>query len=267
MSADSRDWPLLAGMGSGAEKGLDAAGIRTYDEALAACAEIGSTNAASGAKYGVDDLVCFLCLSQHAEAHLQDDAPDVPQPAPPVCVSEDLGLALPQSAVIARRILVKTFARLPIVSIMASVLLELLCWLPIAEAQTLSRCSNVLHARGLHLATRIAQSSRNIADSVASLLSVGAPTGASMLQAGVSKGALLRLVGGAWDWLEKCRWVGADKHLMSLALVRLSAKYNLDDEQCNIALKLFGTAEEKPKLAQYECRLIAELWGRGEPYV
>ena len=64
---DEPDWEILAGMGSGAEAGLQAAGIDDFDGAVEACAVLGRAGAASGAKYQLDDLICFLCLSQHAQ--------------------------------------------------------------------------------------------------------------------------------------------------------------------------------------------------------
>ena len=87
------DWKILAGMGSGAEEGLEAAGIDDFDGAVKACAELQSSDAAaSGAEYKLDDLICFLCLSQHKEAVSN---PGMPAPARPVSIEEDLGLDPP----------------------------------------------------------------------------------------------------------------------------------------------------------------------------
>ncbi len=82
------DWALLVGMGSGAEKGVEAAGL-TYEDAVAACDVVSEhVWAASGASYGLDDLVCFLCLSQSREAVGSNI---LPPPAAPVTVASDLG--------------------------------------------------------------------------------------------------------------------------------------------------------------------------------
>ena len=45
-----------------AAEGLAAAGVRTYEEAVAVRDHIA---AASGAKYELDDVVCFVSLTQH----------------------------------------------------------------------------------------------------------------------------------------------------------------------------------------------------------
>ena len=42
VAIDDKDWKILAGMGSGAETGLEAAGIPNYQEAVAACATTAS---------------------------------------------------------------------------------------------------------------------------------------------------------------------------------------------------------------------------------
>ena len=86
---DEPDWGLLAGMGLGATKGLKAAGITNYAEAKDACAAVA---AATGAEYELDELVCFLCLTQHKEAAHASNLPKIP---PPVSLRDDLGLELP----------------------------------------------------------------------------------------------------------------------------------------------------------------------------
>ena len=76
-----QDWALLAGKGSGAEKGLAAAGNITYVDAVWVCDLVSKDLwAASGAEYGLDDLVCFLCLSRITEVV---ECEKLPQPAPP----------------------------------------------------------------------------------------------------------------------------------------------------------------------------------------
>ena len=91
------DWALLAGMESGAEKGVAAAENITYEEALGVCDLVSQDVwAASGAPYELGDLVCFLCLSQNAEVI---GRPKLPQPAPPVTVASDLGSILSRAQV------------------------------------------------------------------------------------------------------------------------------------------------------------------------
>ena len=68
IDVDDVDWEILAGMGSGSVGGVGDSGISNYQDAAAACSVMTAIGAASGAKYGLDDLVCFLCLSQHKEA-------------------------------------------------------------------------------------------------------------------------------------------------------------------------------------------------------
>ena len=89
-SVSDEDWELLAGMGSGAEKGVTAAGNIDYEGALKVCAVIsGDLWADSGAKYEIDDLICFLCLSQNEREVTEGGV--LPRPAPPVTVAGDLG--------------------------------------------------------------------------------------------------------------------------------------------------------------------------------
>ena len=54
------EWDLLEGMGEGGKKGCEAAGIKSFDDAQAACAELRKLPAASGARFVLDDLICWL---------------------------------------------------------------------------------------------------------------------------------------------------------------------------------------------------------------
>ena len=83
---------MLTGMGSGAKAGIELSGIASFDDAQRACAELRKLPAASGATYDLDDLICWLCLSQHKEAQA---GAELPAPAEPVSVDTDLGLTLP----------------------------------------------------------------------------------------------------------------------------------------------------------------------------
>ena len=270
MEVDPTDWDLLAGMGSGAETGLEEAGIGTYEKAVAACNVLTTEKAASGAKYTLGDLSVFSCLSQHKEVIV---VKDIPEPPPPVSVSDDLGLDVIDPAPVrlwhcATRMRRKTPARPVIASIMAWVLPELLRWSPVRAARSVRQCCRAFHARGGFLmASRIAECRRNIADSVASVLSFEAPLAAALLPKGVSKSILLRMLALAWFWLERCACGGADEHRMALAIVRLSVKFELKEELHEVALKLLGTKDEKTALHALECRLVMMLWRGGEHHV
>ena len=88
---DPEEWDLVKDMGAGAENGCEMAGIESFDDAQAACAELRNLPAASGARFGLDDLICWLCLSQHKEAQARTK---LPAPAEPVTVDADLCLAV-----------------------------------------------------------------------------------------------------------------------------------------------------------------------------
>ena len=62
IDVDEVDWEILSGMDTGSVGGVGDFGISNYQDAAAACSVLSAIGAASGAKYGLDDLVCFLCL-------------------------------------------------------------------------------------------------------------------------------------------------------------------------------------------------------------
>ena len=72
---DPEEWGLVKCIGAGAEKGCEVAEIDSFDDAQAACAELRKLPAASGANFELDDLICWLCLSLHAEAQARDKLP------------------------------------------------------------------------------------------------------------------------------------------------------------------------------------------------
>ncbi len=84
------DWALLAmHAGSNANSGVAAARGLTYERAVAACEFVlRHVWPAPGAPYGLDDLACFLSLSQSREAV---GSKILPPPAAPVAVAVDLG--------------------------------------------------------------------------------------------------------------------------------------------------------------------------------
>ena len=87
------DWEVLTGMGSGSEKGARAAGDLTYEGAVAACRIVSEDIwGKEGPAYGLDDLVCLLCLSQHKEAVAGGELPALPRS---VTVAGDLGEVCP----------------------------------------------------------------------------------------------------------------------------------------------------------------------------
>ena len=258
-----------------AEEGLQAAGIHDFDEAVEACAVLqGANAAASGAEYKLDDLICFLCLSQHKEA-VSD--PGMPAPARPVTLEEDLGLvcAFPEpednavQPLKARRWKVDALQPLaqptlrPVASFalpLASVQENLLLWLPIASAIPLVQCCRSLHGGGLCIALRIEGGYRGVADSVANI-AFHPKRYVALVGAGLSKSTILRAVACAWDWLEKCPRVFLDESLLPLALLRLSIKFEVDKDHVGAALELIGQLDEKPALLSFEPRLVEALWG------
>jgi len=265
----------------GSKQGLAVTGLTDYDAALAACGALGKEYAAtgampacvyktrecaaSGAKYELDDFLSFLCWSQNHEAY---DCKEVPKPAPPVSLGDDLGLDVPTPV---RRLPIrrKTPASATTVSIVASVLPELLSWSCIVEATSVTRCCRAFHAGGLFTATRLVERRRIIADSVASQLSLHTPQAIALQKAGVSRSTLLRTLACAWDWLDRISdaSLGSDEHLTSLALTRLSVKFEFTCEHTASALKLFGSVEQKPALSVLECRLMMSLPNLGETHV
>ena len=297
VNIEEPDWVILAGMGSGAEAGLQAAGIDDFDGAVEACAALqttfaasGATVGASGAKYELDDLICFLCLSQHKEAV---SSPGLPAYAHPVSIERDLGLDPPpprglqappslvcdvpseaqaafpapeDSAVQPRRkarrwrcdVLQPLAQSRPFVSV-ASLWLS---WLPIASAICLVQCCSSLHGGGLCIAGRLADGKRRVADSVACMLSFEGPVAKALVKAGVPRSTLLRTVACAWDWLEKCPPVFVDESLLPLALLRLGFKFEIADDRAWAALELLVPLGGKPALLSFECRLVEALWGR-----
>ena len=299
VAIEKPDWEILSGMGPGAEAGLEAAGIEHFDEAVKACAVLQISDAASGAEYKVDDLICFLCLSQHKEAVSN---PGMPAPARPVSIEGDLGLdpfpwrhrlvslqaqaaaeaqpaspAPEESAVQpakARRwrahlLLLQPLAQptpRPLVSFafpLASVHGDMLPWLPIASAISLVQCCRSLHGGGLCFADRLVDAFRRASGSVAAiparLLHPG--QNLALVKAGVTRSTILRTVACAWDWLEKCHPALLDESLLPLALLRLAIRFEGASDHEEAALKLFEPKGKKPALLSFECRLTTAIWG------
>ena len=242
---DAEEWALVKCMGAGAEKGCQVAGVEIFDDAQAACAELRKLPAASGANFDLDDLICWLCLSQHKEAQA---GAKLPAPAEPVTVDADLCLAVQGARTRLRRKVSHlphaasgapqeqearaqeapqppgAQRRLSGVSVLTAVLPELVRWLPATAAGAMRQtCQELLPALD---ATRA-----RIADAVAKAVSLQGPLAAALLQAGLSSAEVLAMRAQAWRWLDQCI-----QHMLSsaecwqsiaLALLRLSAKFIL----------------------------------------
>ena len=277
------DWDILAGMGSGAEKGLQAAGIRNYMEATDACQQLASHTAASGAKYDLDDLICFLCLSQHKEAEAEEN---LPLAAPAVTVQGDLDSEAPEKVVSAShraasgselvprmRITQKSRVPLPSASAVAPVwkyscnriLREVVHWLPLTTARSICRCCRDFHGGGLIMASRVATDKRAVAMSMESLVFSKASV---LMTAGLPRGQLLRVLACAWELLEKCLTLLLDASAcLPLVLLRLSVKLEVNVEHQDTAFEILEAAVEKEALHSLECRVVSTLWSQGEPRV
>ena len=177
IEVDDADWDILANMGSGSVGGVGDSGISNYQDAAATCFALTALGAASGAKYGLDDLVCFLCLSKHREAV---ETEGLPTPAPPVSVRDDLDLEPPQPVVQRapqlrtrwKKLYPKPPSQKPN---LGDAMLELIRWPHIAAASSLSMCCRAFNGCVFLMTRRRAEIKRTIADSVAFQLSPEAP--------------------------------------------------------------------------------------------
>ena len=268
------DWDLLSRMGAGVERGCEVSGIESFDDAQTAGAELRKLPAASGARFDLDDLICWLCLSQHKEAQARIE---LPAPAEPVTVDADLCLA----AQGARTRLKRKVSHLPHAasgspqeqearaqeapqppdarrrlsgaSVLTAVLPELVRWLPVTAAGSMCQtCQGLLPALD---ATRA-----RIADTVAKAVSLQGPLASALLQAGLSSAEVLAMRAQAWRWLDQC-----NQHMLSsaecwqiaVALLRLSAKFILTPVHADICLRFWP---KWPGLHSMECRLVITLW-------
>ena len=272
---DEPDWEILAGMGSGAEASLEATCIDGFDEAVEVCDVLQRAGAASGANYKLDDLICFLCLSQHKEATSNDRMPAC---ARPVSIEEDLGLdALPprglqappplvcddpcaaQAAfpapddravqpLKARRWRADTLLQplaqppsRPFVSFalpIASVQTNMLPWLPIVSAVCLTQCCRSLHwGGGRYIAERLVDSRWHVEDLVSDI-AFHPQHYVALEKMGITKSTILRMVACALDWLEECPRVFFEESLLPLALLRLGMKFEVDRDHLEAALQV-----------------------------
>ena len=158
-------------MGSGAIKGLHIAGIANYEQAEEACVEMRRLTAASGASYGVGDLVCFLCLAGSREGIAAYHLPDA---APPVSVDADLGthamsrMQKPSRQLSSTQPLVrmkcnrKSTHNVTMYSIWAFVLSKFVDWFDIGETVILCQCCRAFHGDGVYVKLRAEMSKLNI---------------------------------------------------------------------------------------------------------
>ena len=201
-------------MGRGAVRGTNAAGIRCYEEAEAACVHMRGLSAASGAAYEVDDLVCFLCSSMHTEAALTFA---LPAAATPVSVELDLGAfppsSLPKSPCILARsqsragIRRKTTPHATKPSILVPVLHELLRFVSGFDAASFCYSSRALHAGGMYMARRSRARKHHILRFLEGPLYSKLP---DMMLEGVSRNLLLRTLACACDYIDSCNGLLAD---------------------------------------------------------
>ena len=301
------DWTLLAGMGSGAEEGVQAAGgLSSFEEAQRACSCMAQEWAASGAsagasasstplEYRVDDLICFLCLSGHAEATASPTFPAMPAP---ITIAEDLGLGpslapqplarlsscrrwkrealvgkaraqpLARLSLLGRRwkrgtlVGSRARARFHLEALVVSVTV----WLEfgVAVSVALWRC-----CRGLQhaLRSRAGLLQARVGTKVANLLADAGAVGVGMLQARVTPTTLSGVRAAALhavDGLPLSIFLSHAHDILAFVVVRVALKMEarLDDQ--DEYLKLLGDAALRARLRPVECFVVMAI-GRVSP--
>ena len=82
-----------------------------------------------------------------------------------------------------------------------------------------------------------------------------------MLEAGVSKSAILRTVACAWDLLEICPCAFGDNRLMAVTLIRIGVKLVwCKSAYRKIGLDILQQLVEKKSLVMLETRMVNALW-------
>ena len=256
------DWAVLAGMGAGAVKGTE---NLTYEGALQACRVVSDDIwAASGATYGLDDLVCLLCLAHGKEAV---GGAELPGPAAPVTVAGDLGdlvprapgevqrsrKRFPQKTADAERAAsgaasssgrpwprrprwargyLRPTRHPPILSELPPVLL--LDLLPLPDQARACRTSRTLRARLMcHVRLWGHECWRRVFQTASELVCRDGPMHAALTASGVSGGDMLRVVACACDVVDSLleRPLPAEVPLVALAVARYGVKYVVTLEQ------------------------------------
>ena len=255
------DWGVLAGMGAGAVAGTE---NLTYEGALRACRVVSDDIwAASGATYGLDDLVCLLCLAHGTEAV---GCAGLPGPAAPVTVAGDLGdlvhrapggvqrsrKRLPEktsdaeraasgAASSSRRPRRPRWARRylrptrhpPILSeLPPDLLLDLL---PLPDQARACRTSRTVRDRLMcHVRLWGHECWRRVFQTASELVCKdGQPMHAALTASGVSGGDMLRVVACACDVVDSlvARPLPAEVPLVALAVARYGVKYVVTKDQ------------------------------------
>ena len=274
------DWTLLAGMGSGAVDGVQAAGgLSSVEEAQRACSCMAQEWAASGAsagasasstplEYRVDDLICFLCLSGHAEATASPIFP--PMPAP-ISIAEDLGLGslTPQPLArlsLGRRWKRETLVRRARARVHLEALVSVTVWIEfgVAVSVALWRC-----CRGLRDALRSHAGllQARVWKRVANLISDAGAVGVGMLQARVSPTTLSGVRAAALQVFEALPLSIFSLHahdVLACVVIRVALKMEARLNDQVEYLKLVGDAALHARLRPVECFVVMAI-GRASP--
>ena len=263
------DYKLLSGMGSGAEKGLAAAGIETFAQAQEACRVISTLSSASGGEYDVDQLICFLCLSQNKENNNVDGSPFPPAPAPPINLLDDLGWDFQVIAPVnicsllrpPLRLHSKTCATLSSSFAMSIAAITVLPFLASGSAGSMFACSKSFHGLGFqdpaHRRYRFKINTGSLLDAAFNRHL------RQWKQSGLPFGSLLRVLGCAFHMLEECAMMHTDSELLATVLLRLGGKHELaSDEQKPFldSLRLVDHQRQEAVI-NLEFRVTQKVWG------
>ena len=257
---------LLVPQGRGCHAAVDAIrwfpllrGIASYEAVEVVCNEFGNAMSyvASGAKYTPDDLICFLCLSQHETTCVGGGMTGCeipPNVAPPVSVKKDLFFSIPVSQFLARRFRDTTSDRFTMAPTDIHIsLFVLLDCLQFTTARFICRCCCVVHVSGRFMPGRCVESKQMMADSVASILN---PANFE----DVPLKTLLHTHVCALVLFEKCGCVAHGEHLFSLVLLCLNVKFEFNIDDSAIVLTIIGTENAKPVFKLLESRLVRRLF-------
>ena len=276
------DWALLSGMGSGAEKGVEVAGNLTYEGAVAVCDLVTKDLwAASGAdEYGLDDLVCFLCLSQNTEVV---ESEKLPQPAAPVTVASDLGSLARCAQVPGKRLRFKTLQaasgaaeaaagsdvaspagppdrRRPPWDVCLGIVVPML---PLPDQVRFSRVSPIDRSECLRHVRRWGFQCWQTVRKRLALTLKGVALGKALTASGVSTGSVCRAMGNGLDLCDRLGSgpLPADAPLLCLALARWSFKFELTGDQVYALGAHFraGGCLHKPGVERVECFLAMRI--------
>ena len=282
VKTSKEDWALLSGMGSGAEKGVEVAGNLTYEGAVAVCDLVTKDLwAASGAdEYGLDDLVCFLCLSQNTEVV---ESEKLPKPAAPVTVASDLGSLARCAQVPGKRLRLKTpqaasgATEAAAGSDVASpagppdrrrppwdvCLAFVLAMLPLPDQVRFSRISPTELSECLCHVRRWGFQCWQTVRKLLALTLKDVALGKALTASGVRAGSVWRAMGIGLDLCDRLGSgpLPADAPLLCLALARCSLKFELTRDQVYALGANFraGGCLHKPGVERVECLLAMRI--------